>query len=190
MRQSARHGRRARGKSKRNETSRPHSPRRSDRHPNDEFVPMPLPDGPIPYRIDQRPMLSGEDLETLLPTQIGPFRRVEMDDPDEVLNAQIYAEYRLDGAEIFSDAGKISVELGVCDDPAIAQRGVETAEAETVAEFPDSAQLLSLMTEPSFFKSNTQRCAFMAWTRGGYYFSAHARSGEADLDRFMEAFPY
>ena len=151
---------------------------------------MPPPDGPIPYQIDQRSMPSGEDLGTLLPAQIGPFRRGEIDDPDEVRNAQIYAEYRSDGAEISSDAGKITVELGVCGDPASAQRGVETSKAETVAEFPDAAQLLSLMTEPSFFKTLTPRGAFMSWTRGGYYFSAHARSGEEDLDRFMEAFPY
>ena len=144
---------------------------------------MPSPDGPIPYQIDQRPMPSGEDLETLLPAQIGTFHRVEMDDPDEVSNAQIYAQYRSGGGEIF-------VELGVCGDPASAQAGVETSKAETGAEFPDAAQLLSLKTEPGFFKTNTPLGAFMSWTRGNYYFSAHAKNGEEDLDRIMEAFPY
>ena len=151
---------------------------------------MPPPDGPVPYQVDQRSMPSGEDLDTLLPVQIGPFRRAEMDDADEVRNTQICAEYRSDGAEIFSDAGEITVELGVCGDPASAQLGVETSEAEMNAEFPDAAHLLSLKTEPSFFKTRTPRGAFMSWTRGGYYFSAYARSGEEDLDRFMEAFPY
>jgi len=58
------------------------------------------------------------------------------------------------------------------------------------AEFPEATQLVSLKTESGFFKSVTPRGAFMAWTRGGYYFSAHARYGEDDLDRFMEAFPF
>jgi len=30
----------------------------------------------------------------------------------------------------------------------------------------------------------------MAWTRGGYYFSAHAKGGEKDLGEFMKVFPY
>jgi hypothetical protein len=32
--------------------------------------------------------------------------------------------------------------------------------------------------------------AFFAWTRGGYYFSAHAKGGTAALEAFMQAFPY
>ena len=183
-------GRRGRGKSRKKKASRQRRPRRSDRQRDDEFVPMPPPDGPIPYQIDQRPVPSGEDLEILLPDQVGPFRCADMDDPDDVRNAQIYAEYRCDKGEMFSDAGKIAVELGVCDDPASAQRGVETSMAETLAEYPDAAQLLSLKTEPSFFKTLTPRGAFMSWTRGCYYFSAHAPYGEEGLDRFMEAFPY
>ena len=108
------------GKSKREKAPRQPRPRRSDQHRVDEFVPMPPPDGTIPYQVDQRSMPSGEDLETLLPAQVGPFRRAQMDDPDEVRDTQIYAEYRSDGAEMFSDAGKITVELGVCGDPASA----------------------------------------------------------------------
>jgi len=150
---------------------------------SEQFVPMPKSDGPIPYQIDQRAMPSGEDLETLLPVKVGPFRRGTIDDPDDARNTPIYAEYH-------SDRGEIFVELGVCGDPASAQIAVETSKAETDAEFPDAAQLLSLKAEPSFFKSNTPLGAFMSWTRGRYYFSAHARSGEEDLDRFMEAFPY
>jgi len=32
--------------------------------------------------------------------------------------------------------------------------------------------------------------AFFAWTRGGYFITANAKSGEAALDAFMNAFPY
>ncbi len=128
-------------------------------------------------------MPSGEYLETVLPIQVGPFSRDEMDDPDEASNAPIYSEYRTDSGEIF-------VELGICGDPASAQRGVETSKAETDAEFPDVAQQFSLQTEPSFFKCNTPHGAFMSWTRGSFYFSAHAKDGEEDLNLFLEAFPY
>jgi hypothetical protein len=40
--------------------------------------------------------------------------------------------------------------------------------------------------DPGFFKTSD----FMAWTRGRYYFGVHAMGGEAQLDAFMEAFPY
>ena len=63
------------------------------------------------------------------------------------------------------------MELGVCDDAETAWMAVETSKAETEAEFPDATQVVSLKTEPSFFKTNTQRGAFMSWTRGRYYFS-------------------
>ena len=153
---------------------------------------MPSPDGPIPYQIDQRPMPSGEDLETLLPVQVGPFRRGTIDHPDDVRNTIIKVQYSSGGGGLFGSGGGISVTIGIYDNPNGAQEAIVVAQGEVSAfeEHPDDQ--LSLNTEPSFFKSNTPRGTFMAWTRGGYYFdvSAHARSGEADLERFMEAFPY
>jgi len=122
-------------------------------------------------------MPSGEELDVLLPAQVGPFRR------DDVRSTSIYAHYA-------SDAGGIFVELGICDDAASAQQAVETARSERDAEHPEESQQLSLNTGPSFLKTNTELGAFMAWTRGNYYFSAHAESGEEDLDAFMDAFPY
>ena len=148
-----------------------------------ELLEMSHPDNPIPYQIDERPMPSGEDLETLLPVHVGPFGREEIEEPDDVRNVPIYAQYYSGSAEIF-------VELGVCGDAAGARKSVERSKAETDAEFPDAAQQVSLKTEPTCFKTNTRLGAFMSWTRGGYYFSAHAKGGEEDLDRFMQAFPY
>jgi uncharacterized membrane protein YozB (DUF420 family) len=135
----------------------------------------------IPYRIDQRPLPSGEDLEALLPARVGPFRRTSI--KERGLNKPIYAEYH-------SQHGEVFVELGICHDPAEARRGVETSKAETDAEFPEATHRLSLETEPSFFLTDTPRGAFLSWTRGRYYFSAHAKHGEADLNRFIAAFPY
>ena len=55
-------------------------------------------------------------------------------------------------------------------------------------------QQISLNTEPSFYKAITRQPsrAFVAWTRGRYYFSAWVpgAKGEEVLDRFMGAFPY
>jgi hypothetical protein len=138
---------------------------------------------PIPYRIDERPMPSGENLEELLPLQIGTFWREGLDIPNDLRKSSIYAQYHSDDGEIF-------VEFGVCDDAEAAWKAVETSKAETEAEFPNATQVVSLKTEPSFFKTITRRGALMSWTRGGYYFSAHARDGEKDLDRFLTAFPY
>jgi hypothetical protein len=141
------------------------------------------PEAPIPYRIDNRPMPSGEDLDDLLPLQVGPFRREGLDVPNDLRKSSIYAQYSSDDREIF-------VELGVCEDAETAWLAVETSKAETEAEFPDATRVVSLKSEPSFFKTNTRRGVFMSWTRGRYYFSAHARGGEKDLDRFLTAFPY
>jgi len=155
--------------------------------PGAEPAPQPVgvaapPEAPVPYRIDDRPMPSGEDLDELLPLQVGPFRREGLDVPNDLRKSSIYAQYSSDDGEIF-------VELGVCDDAETAWMAVETSMAET-AEFLDATRVVSLKTEPSFFKTNTRRGAFMSWTRGRYYFSAHARGGEKDLDRFLTAFPY
>ena len=153
-----------------------------------ELVPQPgseapPPEAPIPYRIDERPMPSAEDFDELLPLQVGPFRREGLDVPNDLRKSSIYAQYTSDDGEVF-------VELGVCDDAETAWMAVETSKAETEAQLPGAAQAVSLKTEPSFFKTNTRHGAFMSWTRGRYYFSAHARGGQMDLDRFLTAFPY
>jgi hypothetical protein len=64
------------------------------------------------------------------------------------------------------------------------------AKRETDTEFPDVPQRCALKTEPSYLRTVNKLGAFFAWTRGGYYFSAHAKMGEADLDAFMQAFLY
>jgi len=134
------------------------------------------PEPPIPYFIDQRPMPNDVDFAELLPRQVGSFVRGDLDVPDVLGKSSIYARYS-------SDQGEIFAELGVCDNAETAWKAVETSKAETEAEFPYAPQIVSLKTEPSFFKINTERGAFMSWTRGSYYFSAHARGGEKDLDR-------
>lgn len=148
-----------------------------------DAVSLATPRGLVPYGVDTRPMPSGEDLDNLLPPRAGSFRRSTIQRPENVHNTPIYARYRDGDVEIF-------VELGIGDSASQAQQGIETAQAETSAEFPKVPQLVSTGTDPAFLKTSTSLGAFMAWTRGRYYFSAHCRSGEGDLDRFMVAFPY
>jgi hypothetical protein len=157
--------------------------RRKSASKDERLAPKPPATASIPYRIDQRPLPSGEEPDVLLPVEVGPFRRAWVDRRNDRRNMPIYAQYESDDGEIF-------VELGIHDDPAKAQQGVKTAQAETEAEFPDAFVQISLETEPSFFKTSTQLGAFMAWTRGGYYFSAHAQNGEPVLNRFVDEFPY
>ena len=174
-----RKGRKRRGTDK----PSPDPPRRSQSAAEVEHVTFPPPSGPVPYHLDQRPMPDGERPESLLPIDVGAFRRSGLDEPDDVRNTPIYATYQSGSVEIF-------VELGICGGPAGAQRALATAKAETDAEFPEAPQQISANTEPSYFKMHTPLGGFLAWTRGRYYFSAHVRSGQRDLDRFMEAFPY
>lgn len=138
-----------------------------------------------PYRIDLRPQPSGEQVEALLPPRVGPFERKSVRLLGEVHGDPIYAEYEHGAATVF-------VEMGINDDAKGAQQGLQTAMRETQAEFPDNADrdLVVVGRDPSYFMSLNRLGAFFAWTRDGYYFSAHAKRGEADLHAFMEAFPY
>jgi hypothetical protein len=115
-----------------------------------------------------------------LPAEVGPFHRQWIDHRDDARNAPVYAQYESPDGEVF-------VELGIQDDPVDARRGIQTAKAEIEA---GTSQALSLDAEPSYFHAVTSRGAFFAWTRGAYFLSAHARGGQEDLDRFMQAFPY
>jgi hypothetical protein len=136
-----------------------------------------------PYGIDRRPAPTGEDPEQLLPEQVGEFQRTDIEIPDDLGANSVYANYKAGRRHVF-------VELGICGSNANARRAIGRAKAETDAEFPDEPQELWLDREPSFLKTKNRLGAFMGWTRGAYYFSAHARGGEEDLDAFMEAFPY
>jgi hypothetical protein len=115
-----------------------------------------------PYEIAQRPMPEGEDLDRLLPPQVGAFTRTELRRPADLYRDPVYAQYLKDKAGVF-------VELGICGDARGAQEALATAKAETVS--------------PTLG-------AFLAWTRGGYYFSVHAKGGEGDLESFVKEFPY
>jgi len=151
------------------------------RAPQEDAAPVSTAD--IPYRIDSRPMPEGEDVNALLPVQVGPYTRDPIDEPADT-DEPIYATYRrTDGSSVF-------VELGICEDATGAQGALETAKAETDAEFPDEPQLFVQQGGVSCLRTVNRLGALMAWTRGPYYFSAHAKGGEKDLDEFMVAFSY
>ncbi len=137
----------------------------------------------IPYSIESRPMPRGKDINDLLPVRVGSHTRDPIDERLDTDNPT-YATYRRTGG------GSVFVELGICEDPIGAQRALETAKAETDAEFPDEPQLFVQQRAVWCLKTANQLGAFLAWTRGPYYFSAHAKGGEEDLDEFMNAFPY
>jgi hypothetical protein len=136
----------------------------------------------LPYGIAGRPMPEGEDLDTLLPPQVGPSTR-EPVKPPAAKGMPIYANNRHGAAAVF-------MELGINDDAGGAQLALATAKAETDAEFPDVPQLFVKRRGVGCLRTVNRLGAFMAWTRGRYYYSAHARGGEEELDRFMEAFSY
>lgn len=150
----------------------------------DDRAPPP-PCGEIPYHVDRRPLPTSDDPEVLLPRQVGPYERRELRVPPN-LGDPIYAKYYRGTAMVF-------VELGICGNADVAQRGVVTARRETMHDGDHMVlQAWSNGTDPSYLKVKDSRAggAFVAWARGGYYFSAHAKGGQSDLDAFMEAFPY
>jgi hypothetical protein len=147
--------------------------------------------GTAPYGIEKRPMPNGLNLDQLLPKQVGPYTRASVERASnqgvpatsvDVDGDSIYARYRSGGKEIF-------VEFAVASSASDAQSTLDVAATEVTNEFPTDPRFGSIGTEPSYLKVIDENGAFIAWTRGGYYFSASAKS-EADLDAFMQAFPY
>jgi hypothetical protein len=132
------------------------------------------------------------NLDELLPTKVGPYTRTLLERSDqrgvapssiEVDGSSVYATYKSGDKEIF-------FEFGVSSNAVNAQSILDTAAGETTNKFPTDPRFGSIGTEPSYFKVNNESGAFFAWTRGKYYFSASAKGGEADLDAFMQAFPF
>lgn len=128
----------------------------------------------IPYGIAGRPAPTGNDLDRLLPAKVGGYARAPIQPPGKGM--PIYAEYWRGAATVF-------VELGICDDAAEARSALETARAETGGECIEGKEI-------SCLRVVNGDGAFVAWTRGRYYFSAHAKGGEGDLDEFVRGFPY
>lgn len=145
-----------------------------------------------PYSIDRRPTPSGLDLDQLLPRQVGPYTRTLLETSS---NRGVPATtVKLDGASMYatyhSGTKQIFVEFAVSSRPEDAQTSLDVAASETTDQFPTDPRFGSMGTEPSYLKVNNEYGSFFAWTRGGYYFSANAKSGESDLDAFMQSFPY
>jgi hypothetical protein len=125
---------------------------------------------------------TGDNVDELLPWKVGPYSR----GPIPTLankGMPIYSEYQNGAATVF-------VELGICDNAAEAQAALETARGETGAELPDPSQAVIERGGATCVKTVNRLGAFIAWTRGSYYFSAHAKGGENHLEEFMTAFPY
>ena len=179
------------------EVTRDNEPKVAKSVPNKPDDGKNMTNGPAPYGIDQRPMPAGIQLAQLLPVQVGAYTREgirlataqnlkleEIQKAMEVEGASIYADYRAGNATIF-------VELGINHSVGDAREALETAAGDAAGGvFPTDPRFGARGREPSYLKVLDDNGAFFAWTRGNYFFSAHAKTGEAALDAFMQAFPY
>jgi hypothetical protein len=148
--------------------------------------------GTAPYGIEKRPMPTDLNLDALLPKQVGPYTRTLLERSEqrgvqpssiEIDGSSVYATYKSGDKEIF-------LEFAISSSAQNAQTTLDLAASEATVSFPTDPRFGSISTEPSYLKVNNESGAFFAWTRGGYYFSASAKGGEADLDAFMQSFPY
>jgi hypothetical protein len=133
----------------------------------------------MPYGMAGRPMPAGNDPERLLPRQVGGFARPAIKPGGPGM--PIYAEYRQGAATIF-------MELGIGADANDARAILDTARDEAGAAGPGS--LFAEGPDGACVRTVDAGGAFLAWTRGRYFFSAHARGGENDLAAFAQVFPY
>ena|SRR5581483_5826565 len=125
-----------------------------------------------PWNIDRRPMPSGADIDVLCPAQVGPYMRQKIDGSPMNGNSA-YVHYSAGPAAIF-------VEFAITSGPRDAHAVLETANGEVGGNL--------VKAEPAYL--TTADGTFFAWTRAGYYWSAHAQGGPGDLDAFMRAFPF
>ena len=148
--------------------------------------------GAAPYGVEKRPMPAGLEMDELLPKKVGPYTRMSLEKSEhrgvvptriDVNGESIYAVYRVGTKEVF-------VEFSVSTSPKTAQEILLVAAGDTSGKFPKDSRVGSIGTEPSYLKVNKKSGAFFGWTRGKYYYSASAKGGEADLDAFMQGFPY
>jgi hypothetical protein len=148
--------------------------------------------GSAPYGIEKRAMPAGLNLDQLLPKQVGPYTLTLLEKSEQrgvtptsinLDGNSVYATYTAGGREVF-------VEFAVNSNAENAQSALDVAAGEVTDKFPTDPRVGSIGTEPSYLKVDNESGAFFAWTRGGYYFSANAKGGAADLDAFMQSFPY
>ena len=160
--------------------------------PASDTASLKMVNGPAPYGIDQRPMPAGLNLDQLLPQQVGPYTRESLrlasrqdvqPKAIEIDTDSVYAQYRSGSASIF-------VEFAVSSKAEFARKALKTAADESAPERQADERFAALSREPSYAKSISGNDAFFAWTRGGYFFSASSKNGEAALSAFMQAFPY
>ena len=174
------------------ETSATNSPANTTANPptkRGEIKPL---NGSAPYGIEKRALPSGLNLDQLLPKQVGPYTRTLLEKSDQrgvtptsinVDGNSVYATYTAGGREVF-------VEFAVNGRAEDSQASLDVATGEVTDKFPTDPRFGSIGTEPSYLRVDNESGAFFAWTRGAYYFSANAKGGPADLDAFMQAFPY
>jgi len=161
--------------------------------PKPEDTPITKLKGKAPYGIESRPVPTGLDLDQLLPKQVGPYSRVSLEKSEqrgttatsiEVDGNSVYASYKNGDKEIF-------VEFSVAGSPETAQANWDVVVGDVnEGIYPTDPLFGSFRTEPSYLKVVNDGGAFFAWTRGGYFITANAKGGEADLDAFMNAFSY
>lgn len=134
----------------------------------------------VPYGIDRRPQPRGTLLDTLLPQRVGPFRRAPFARRTPVpVNEILVVRYG-------SGPDSLSVAFRVPGRPEDAQAAVKRSRDEArdrKVELKGAEYVVK--EDPSYFWTDR----LMAWSRGGYFFSAAASSADA-LDKFMRAFPY
>lgn len=134
----------------------------------------------VPYGVDVRRQPRGTLLDSLLPRNVGEFRRVPFAPRTPVpVNEALSVEY---GA----GADTVSISLRIPGTPEDAQAGVKQVRDDAKDRKIDVKRAeYAPKQEPSYFHSER----LIAWSRGGYFFCVEAPSRDA-LDRFMLAFPY
>ncbi|MHC4085477.1 MAG: hypothetical protein ACYSU5_09775 [Planctomycetota bacterium] len=88
----------------------------------------------LPYEIAGRPIPTGDQADTLLPLQVGSFRRQSVRTPQDIHKGSFYATYS-------RYRSTVNVELSICATASDSQMAIGRAKAETDAEFPDANQL-------------------------------------------------
>ena len=133
----------------------------------------------VPYGIDKKPLPKGSNFLKIMPEKCGDFVRSKFKPPRP----------SFDGECVYSD-GKTEIVMlfGLAKDYNETQKTIKVLAMEAETEAVTEKKTV-FKRDPSYARFLSPKEAFFAWTRSFYYFSVSCKSGEKNLEKFLEKFP-
>ncbi|AMY09935.1 hypothetical protein LuPra_03162 [Luteitalea pratensis] len=142
--------------------------------------------GPTPFNLEALRMPIGDQVAELLPVIVGGFERGRLPDGMRVpADEALHVRYQRGSDVVIVDATlpATAADARAAVDTAAREKRDELRRTDRQQDLPRIVQ--DLRSDPAYVALG----AFVAWSRGRYFFAARASSPHA-LAAFMQAFPH